>query len=131
MKTNIGKIFLKLVRKHIPKLHKILNPNILKLSYCYMKNISNIIKQHNATVLATSTTPKRLCNCRNKDTCPLDGSCLKQCFIYKAEVHVDNDYKIYYGAVEGDFKFRYNNHTTPLEIGIMNMILSFQNIYGN
>ena len=53
------------------------------------------------------------------------------CFIYKAEVHVDNDYKIYYGAVEGDFKFRYNNHTTPLEIGIMNMILSFQNIYGN
>ena len=81
------------------------------MSYCCIKNISNIIKQHNATVLATSTTPKRLCNCRNKDTCPLDGCCLKQCFIYKAEVHVDNDYKIYYGAVEGDFKFRYNNHT--------------------
>ena len=76
-----------------------------------MKNISNIIKQHNATVLATSTTPKRLCNCRNKDTCPLDGSCLKQCIIYKAEVHADNDYKIYYGEVESDFKFRYNNHT--------------------
>ena len=76
-----------------------------------MKNISNIIKQHNATVLATSTTPKRLCNCRNKDTCPLDGCCLKQCFIYKAEVHVDNDYKIYYEATEGDFKFWYNNHT--------------------
>ena len=26
-----------------------------------------------------------LCNCRNKDNCPLDGCCLKQCFIYKAE----------------------------------------------
>ena len=65
-----------------------------------MKNIYNIIKQHNATVLGTSATPKRLCNCRNKDTCPLDGCCLKQCFIYKAEVHVDNDYKIYYGPVE-------------------------------
>ena len=114
MKTNIEKIFLKLVRKHFPRHHKlpkIFNANTLKLSYCCMKNISNIIKQHNATVLATSTTPKRLCNCRNKDTCPLDGCCLKQCFIYKAEVHVDNDYKIYYGAVEGDFKFRYNNHT--------------------
>ena len=114
VKTNIGKIFLKLIRKHFPrhhKLHKIFNPNTLKLSYCCMKNISNIIKQHNATVLATSTTPKRLCNCRNKDTCPLDGCCLKQCFIYKAEVHIDNDCKIYYGAVEGDFKFRYNNHT--------------------
>ena len=114
VKTNIGKIFLKLIRKHFSrhhKLHKIFNPNTLKLSYCCMKNISNIIKQHNATVLATSTTPKRLCNCRNKDTCPLDGCCLKQCFIYKAEVHVDNNYKIYYDAVEGDFKFRYNNHT--------------------
>ena len=30
-------------------------PNTLKLSYCCMKNISNIIKQHNATVLAIST----------------------------------------------------------------------------
>ena len=76
-----------------------------------MKNISNIIKQHNATVLSTSATPKRLFNCRNKDTSPLDGSCLKQCFIYKAEIHVESDYKIYYGAVEGEFKFRYNNHT--------------------
>ena len=77
--NNIGKIFLKLVRKHFPrhhKLHKIFNPNTLKLSYCCMKNILNIIKQHNATVLATSTTTKLLCNCRNKDTCPVDGSCL-------------------------------------------------------
>ena len=58
VKTNIGKIFLKLIRKHFPrhhKLHKIFNPNTLKLSYCCMKNISNIIKQHNATVLAIST----------------------------------------------------------------------------
>ena len=76
-----------------------------------MKNISKIIKQHNATVFATSTTPKRLWNCRNKDTCPLNVSYLKQCFIYKAEVYVDNDYKIYNGAVEGDLKFQYNNHT--------------------
>ena len=111
VKTNIGKVFLKLVRKHFPrhyKLHKFFITNTLRLSYCCMKNISNITKQHNATALSTSTTPKRLCNCRNKDTCPLDGSCLKQCFIYKAEIHVENDYTIYYGAVEGEFKFRYN-----------------------
>ena len=79
-----------------------------------MKNIYNIVKQHNATIFGTSATPKRLCNYRNKDTCPLDGCCLKQCFIYKTEVHVDNDYKIYYGIVEGDFKLRYNNHTNSL-----------------
>ena len=113
VKTNIGKVSLKLVRKHFPrhhKLHKFFITNTLRLSYCCMKNISNITKQHNATALSTSTTPKRLCNCRNKDTCPLDGSCLKQCFIYKGEIHAENDYKIYYGAVEGEFKFRYNNH---------------------
>ena len=47
VKMNIGKIFLKLFREHFPrhdKLHKIFNPNTLKLSYCCMKNISNIIK---------------------------------------------------------------------------------------
>ena len=63
MKTNIGKIFLKLVRKYFPrhhKLHKIFNANTLKLSYCCLTNVSNIIKQHNATVLATSTRPKHL-----------------------------------------------------------------------
>ena len=56
VKTNIGKVFLKLVRKHFPryhKLHKIFNTNTLKLSYCCMKNIFNIIKQHNTTVLST------------------------------------------------------------------------------
>ena len=65
VKTNIGKIFRRLVRKHFPrnhKPHKVFNPNTLKLSYYFMNNISNIIKQHNATVLATSTTPKHLCN---------------------------------------------------------------------
>ena len=68
VKTNIGKVFLKLVRKHFPrhhKLHKLFITNTLRLSYCCMKNISNITKQHNATALSTSTTPKRLCNCNN------------------------------------------------------------------
>ena len=74
-----------------------------------MKNIFNKIKQHNATVLSTSTTLKSL-NCSSKDNCPLDGSCLKQCSIYKADIH-ENDNKIYYGEVEGEFKLRYNNHT--------------------
>ena len=52
-----------------------------------------------------------------EDTFPLDGCYLKQCFIYKAEIHVDNDYKIYNGAVEGDLKFRYNNHTNSFRNG--------------
>ena len=50
MMTNIGKIFLKLIRKHFPKhheLHKIFNSNTLKLSFSGMKNISNIINISN------------------------------------------------------------------------------------
>ena len=134
VKTNIGKVFLKLVRKHFPRhhiIHKIFNTNTLKLSYCCRKNISNIIKQYNATVLSTLTTPKRLCNGRNKDTCPLDGSCLKQCFIYKAEIHVENDCKIYYGAVEGEFKLRCNNHTKSFRNRYYEHDTELSNIYGN
>ena len=31
--------------------------------------------------------------------------------VYRAEVTSDNNTKIYYGATEGEFKTRYNNHT--------------------
>ena len=115
VKTNIGKLFLKLVKKHFPKhhpLHKIFNPNTVKLSYSWMSNMSNIIKQHNSNILSSPTkTEERSCNCRNKDNFPLDGSCLKTCIVYRADVIKHNGTHIYYGASDGEFKFRYNNHT--------------------
>ena len=57
VKTNIGKTFLKLVKKHFPrghKLYKIFNRNTLKLSYSCMTSISSVIKQHNYKVLSTT-----------------------------------------------------------------------------
>ena len=54
VKTNIGKPFIKLVRKHFPKnskYYKIFNLNTLKLSYCCTINVGNIIKQQNFKVL--------------------------------------------------------------------------------
>ena len=96
-----------------------------------MKNIFNIIKQRNATVLSTSTTPKRLCNCRNKDTCPLDGSCLKQSFTDNTEIHVENDHKSTMVQLKVNLNSNIITKQNPLEIGIMNMILSLQNTYGN
>ena len=115
VKTNIGKLFLKLVKKHFPKhhrLHKIFNPNTVKLSYICMSNMSNFIKQHNSNILSSPTkTEERSCNCRNKDNCPLDGSCLKTCIVYRADVIKHNGTHIYYGASDGEFKFRYNYHT--------------------
>ena len=48
VKSNMGKIFLKLRKKHFPKdhrLYKIFNRNTLKLSYSCMGNMSSVIKQ--------------------------------------------------------------------------------------
>ena len=115
VKTNIGKLFLKLVKTLLPKhhrLYKIFNPNTVKLSYSCMSNMSNFIKQHNSNILSSPTkAEERSCNCRNKDNCPLDGSCLKTCIVYRADVIKHNGTYIYYGASDGEFKFRYNNHT--------------------
>ena len=54
IKTNIGKTFLNLIKKHFPKtskLHKILNKNTAKISYSCMNNISSVISRHNKNLL--------------------------------------------------------------------------------
>ena len=70
VKNNIEKTFLKLVKKHFPrahKLYKIFNGNTPKLSYSCMSSMPSVIKQHNYKVLSTTKNVDRLCNCRNKD----------------------------------------------------------------
>ena len=115
VKTNIGKIFIKLINKHFPRhhrFHKIFNRNTLKLSYCCTTNIANIIKQHNSKILDESSNKQdRLCNCRAKENCPMNGNCRIKSVIYKAVVTAENNTSVYYGASEGEFKTRFNNHT--------------------
>ena len=82
-----------------------------------MSSISSIIKQHNHRVLSTTENIDRLCKCRNKENCPLDGKCLQTCIIYKAHVITNKDSHIYYGASDGEFKSRYNNHTNSFRHG--------------
>ena len=116
VKTNIGNAFLKIVKKHFVKDHKyykIFNRNTLKLSYSCMTNVQNIIKGHNSKVLnAENKKEQRACNCRKKEQCPMNGDCLTTCIIYKAEVNHSNIIQTYYGQCEGEFKSRYNNHTS-------------------
>ena len=87
VKTNIGKIFLKLVDKHFPKsnkLHKIFNRNTLKVSYSCTENMAQIIKKHNKKI--TNTTDKSTnpaCNGRIKTKCPLNANCLQPSVIYQ------------------------------------------------
>ena len=118
VKTNIGKVFLKLIRKYFHKRHrykKIFNTNVIKLSYLCTPNVKNLIKQHNSSITKSGTnTNKKDCNCRNKDNCSLDGKCLVKCTVYEATVSTTNQINNYFGSAEGDFKSRYNNHTLSL-----------------
>ena len=112
-KTNIGKVFLKLVRKHFPRSHKfnkIFNLNTFNVSYNSMSNVKNLIKQHNSKILSNDQDKIQWsCNCRIKESCPLNGKCLQQYMVYKAKVTTNTTYKEHYGTSEGEFKSRYNN----------------------
>ena len=77
VKTNIGRIFIKLISKHFPPNHKfvkIFNKNTIKRSYSCMPNIRSKIKGHKKQILQPKPTePKQLCNCLVKEDCPMNG----------------------------------------------------------
>ena len=53
-KTNIGKIFLNLIRKHVSphhKFHKLFNKIAVKISYSCTQSIKTIINSHNTKIL--------------------------------------------------------------------------------
>ena len=105
VKTKIRKVFLKLVRKHFPRSHKlkkIFNLNTIKISYSSIFNVKNLIKQHNSKILSKDQDKiQRSSNCRIKKSCPLNRKCLHQCMVYKAEATTNTNYKEYYGTSEG------------------------------
>ena len=110
-------------------LHKIFNRNTLKLSYSCMPNIHKIISGHNKSVLSkngsthatvTSSTDKspKQCNCRNKTACPLSGKCLTPSVVYQATITREDSNRIetYVGHTEGEFKTRFNYHTSSSKL---------------
>ena len=40
-----------------------------------MQNIKSVINNHIMKVLNNTTEIEEICNCRNKNNCPLDGEC--------------------------------------------------------
>ena len=123
--NNIGHRFLTLVDKHFPKDHKlrkIFNRNTIKISYSCMNNTKQIIDNHNKRILnsskhadepADNAVDSKSCNCRQKNTCPLNGNCLQSSVIYQATVvrNDNNTSETYIGLTENDFKTRYRNHS--------------------
>ena len=79
VKTNVGRIFLKLIKKHFPKgnsLNKIFNKNTMKVSYSCIGNISSIISSNNQNILNSVSNTEYGCNCRSKESYPLQNKCL-------------------------------------------------------
>ena len=115
VKTNVGKLFLKLVKQHFPKghkLHKIFNKNTIKVSYSCLKNMGSVLSRHNKKILSRKEDQYG-CNCRNKAECPLDNNCLTPRIIYQADVltNLNDSRKFYIGLADTAFKERYRNHT--------------------
>ena len=72
--------------------------------------MKSIISSHNKQILAPKNKQVG-CNCRVKNSCPLDNKCLTSQLIYQSDVtnNLDNEYKYYLGLAETTFKERYSN----------------------
>ena len=116
VKTNVGKVFLQMVKKHFTKEHpfnKFLNSSIIKLSYSCMPNVANIIKQTNSRILEDPSANRNgQCSCSNPADCPLNGECVSSCLTYEATVDAGNQEHIYFGAVQDEWKGRYLDHNS-------------------
>ena len=128
LKTNICKLFIKLVRKHSlknNKFYKIFNIEADLLLYHRRRKHH---QRHNFKVLIkTNNRKNRKCNCpsngecltqclvyktnNRKCNCPSNGECLTQCLVYKTTSSTFNSSSVYYGTSEGEYKTQYNNHT--------------------
>ena len=120
VKSNIGKRFLQLLRKHFPPssdLYKLFNCKKVKLSYSCCPSMKTIISSHNAKVIKQKKLePMRGCNCRGGvASCPLGGRCLIGCLVYKASVTTAQGERSYLGQAASSFKLRFNNHKSSFK----------------
>ena len=120
VKTNVAEEFLRIIDSCIPKEYrKLFNRNNVKVSYCTMPNMAEIVQSHNARVLAPpEIPPAQTCNCtpryiQQHGPCPLNGVCLTECLVYKATVSVPQRRDMHYIGLAGHtFKERHYGHTS-------------------
>ena len=78
VKTNIGKIFFRILKKNFPRNHlfyKVFKKNTMKLNYSCMTNIVEIISSHNKQALKPKIE-NHGCNCRDRGSCRKKNQCL-------------------------------------------------------
>ena len=124
VKTNVGKIFFKLLRRHFPPPHpmySIFNTNKVKISYRCFPNIGSIISSHNKAVLYSDNTEYG-CNCNDKNKCPLDNKCLTPRIVYRALTSPIIKLK------SKSFIMEYLAHPSMNSMKIMKSLLDIKNI---
>ena len=82
VKTNIGKIFFKLLNRHFK--------NTVKLSYSNTKNMTSLIATHHRSILNPNDQVYG-CNCRVRNDCPLQHKCLIPGIVYQTTVTNNKD----------------------------------------
>ena len=120
VKTKVGELVLNLVQKHFnrrknPVLAKLFNKNTIKVSYCVSRNMKSKLDKHNKAILQQTVTEpdQKTCKCQVKSECPLQGNCLIESVVYKAEVTAPGTAKMaYYGLTEMCFKDRFYGHAS-------------------
>ena len=122
--TNIGKLFLSLVRKHFGKgkpLYHLFNTKKLKVSYSTTQNMQRLISGHNARVLRMSNPGRSAqdspnnCDCEDgPSSCNLGGHCQTSDLVYKAEVEVNGSMRTYIGQTTRTFKQRVGTHNSNI-----------------
>ena len=108
--------------KHDNILHKIFHRKTLKISYSCMKNIFQIINNHNKKIMKefqdrtnnNNNRKQNECNCKTRNNCPTNGLCklnnvVYQGIIYPKENIMDKK-KTYIGISSMKWKIRYTNH---------------------
>ena len=113
--TNVGEEFLKILDTNFPKNHvlnKILNRQTVKVSYSCGENVERKIQKHNQKILNENLAEnkEKLCNCRDKNKCPVENKCQTENVIYKATAEHNNTKTTYIGSTSTTFKLRYTNH---------------------
>ena len=110
------------INKHFPKakmLNKIFNRNtkksvtavylIINRQSPVMIIINCLLQQHR---MKESTQDRKLCNSRQKNSCPLDGKYLTKCVAYKTTVKetTSNKQETIIALTENEIKTRFNPH---------------------
>ena len=83
------------------------------MSYSCISIISSILCSHNVNAINPYKTQTYGCNCKSKESCPLQNQCLTPKIIYRADVENDtnSEIKFHFGLTETPFKELFGNHT--------------------